>query len=380
MKLFDVYSRFAIEPVEGRGRTITASDGKTYLDMYGGHGVISIGHSHPRFVEAIREQAGKLGYYNNSVINQLQRRLAERLGELSGYEEYDLYLCNSGAEAIENALKLASFHTSGTQVIAFRNSFHGRTSAALGVTDDPGIRAPMNAVHTATFLPVDDPEEFRKALGSGENIAAVIIEGIQGLGGIYEASGSFQRNVMELCKEKGVPFILDEMQSGYGRTGDFFAHQAHNFKPDMVARGMGNGFPLGAVLISPDFGASHGMLGTMFGGNHLACAAGLAVLDVIEEEDLMENAALVGAYLASALRNIPDVVEVRGRGLMIGVEFRQEVAELRDNLLFEHQVFTGSSRNRKTIRLLPPLSLTHEEAQAFVEKLDIAMRNVLVPG
>lgn len=369
MKLFDVYPLFDIEIESGKGCHTYDTRGTEYLDLYGGHAVISIGHSHPYYVEKITQQAQKLIFYSNSVVNSLQQRLADKLGKLSGYDDYALFLINSGAEANENALKLASFHTGKKKVIAFSKAFHGRTSAAVKVTDNPKIVAPINDTFEVAFLPLNDIERVKAEMAAGD-VCAVIIEGIQGVGGIQMPEVQFLKALREACTQHGVVLILDEVQSGYGRTGKFFAHQHAGIRPDLItmAKGMGNGFPIGGVLISPDFTPVYGMLGTTFGGNHLACTAACAVLDVMENEKLIENAATVGEYLISQLKTMPQIKEVRGKGLMIGLEFDYPVKELRHKLLFEQHVFTGAS-GTNVIRLLPPLSLSKEQADCFIGKL-----------
>ena len=369
MKLFDVYPLFDIEIESGKGCHTYDTRGTEYLDLYGRHAVISIGHSHPYYVEKTTQQAQKLIFYSNSVVNSLQQRLADKLGKLSGYDDYALFLINSGAEANENALKLASFHTGKKKVIAFSKAFHGRTSAAVKVTDNPKIVAPINDTFEVAFLPLNDIERVKAEMAAGD-VCAVIIEGIQGVGGIQMPEVQFLKALREACTQHGVVLILDEVQSGYGRTGKFFAHQHAGIRPDLitVAKGMGNGFPIGGVLISPDFTPVYGMLGTTFGGNHLACTAACAVLDVMENEKLVENAATVGEYLISQLKTIPQIKEVRGKGLMIGLEFDYPVKELRHKLLFEQHVFTGAS-GTNVIRLLPPLSLSKEQADCFIGKL-----------
>lgn len=373
MELFDVYSLYDIEPVKGKGSYVYTADGTEYLDLYGGHAVISIGHSHPRYVGALTDQVSKLGFYSNSVQNSLQRELAKRLGNASGYPDYSLFLCNSGAEANENAMKLASFTTGRAKILAFGKAFHGRTSGAVAVTDNPNIRSPFNSAENVEFVPLNDLQAVKDALAS-EQFAAVIIEGIQGVSGIHEPSESFLKALREECDKTGTLLILDEIQSGYGRSGRFFAHQYSGIKPDIItcAKGIANGFPCAAVLISPKIPAKKGMLGTTFGGNHLACAAALAVLDVIEEENLVDNAAEVGAYLIDELKKIPGVKEVRGRGLMIGLEIESPDGrglipggELRKKLLFDHHIFTGGA-GQYTLRLLPALSLSKEQADLFL--------------
>lgn len=368
MNLFDVYPLFDINIVKGDGCHVWDENGTQYLDLYGGHAVISIGHSHPHYVAMISNQLVKLGFYSNSVINKLQEEVAARLGKLSGYDDYSLFLINSGAEANENALKLASFHNGRTRVISFNKAFHGRTSLAVEATNNPSIIAPINANGHVTYLPLNDTEAMRAELAKGD-VCAVIIEGIQGVGGIKLPTNEFMQALRQACTDNGTVLILDEIQSGYGRSGKFFAHQHAGIRPDIitVAKGIGNGFPMGGVLISPIFKPVYGMLGTTFGGNHLSCAAALAVMDVIEQEDLIENAACVGAYLIEELKKFPQIKEVRGEGLMIGMEFDAPVKELRTRLLKEQKVFTGVS-GTNVIRLLPPLCLTMEEATEFLDR------------
>lgn len=368
MKLFDVYPLFDINIVKGSGCRTYDDKGVEYLDLYGGHAVISIGHSHPHYVEKLTSQARELVFYSNSVVNKLQLTLAERLGKISGYEDYSLFLINSGAEANENALKLASFYTGRKKVVSFQKAFHGRTSAAVRVTDNPSIIAPLNSDLEVDYLPLNDIEIVRSVLEK-RDVCAVIIEGIQGVGGVRIPDKSFLQQLREVCTETETVLILDEIQSGYGRSGKFFAHQYAEIRPDIitVAKGMGNGFPIGGVIISPMFKPVYGMLGTTFGGNHLACAAATAVLEVMENENLVENAAKVGAYLRQELRKMPQIKEVRGLGLMIGLEFEQSVKELRRKLLFEQHVFTGVS-GTNVIRILPPLCLSMQEADDFLTR------------
>ena len=375
MKLFDVYPLFDINIVRGKGCHVWDEQGTEYLDLYGGHAVISIGHAHPHYVEMISRQAATLGFYSNSVINKLQVELAGRLGKACGYDDYQLFLINSGAEANENALKLASFHNGRTRIVSFAKAFHGRTSLAVEVTDNPKIIAPVNACGHVTYLPLNDTEAMRAELRKGD-VCAVIIEGIQGVGGIQVPDTAFMQALREECTAAGTVLILDEIQSGYGRSGKFFAHQHAGIRPDMitVAKGIGNGFPMGAVLISPEFKPVYGQLGTTFGGNHLACAAALAVLDVIEGEGLIENAKTVGAHLLDELKKLPQLKDVRGRGLMIGMEFEQPIKELRSRLLHEQKVFTGVS-GTNVIRLLPPLCLSMDEADLFLERFEKVMEN-----
>lgn len=368
MKLFDVYPLFNIEIVKGKGCHVWDKEGNEYLDLYGGHAVISVGHSHPTYVKAISEQVSKLGFYSNSVINSLQQTLADKLGKASGYDEYSLFLINSGAEANENALKLASFHNGKKRVLAFQHSFHGRTSAAVRVTDNPKIIAPVNEGLDVSYLPLNDKAAVEAELKKGD-VSSVIIEGIQGVGGIQVPTDDFLQELRSLCTKYQAVLIIDEIQSGYGRSGKFFAHQYAGIRPDMitVAKGIANGFPMGAVLISPIFKPIYGMLGTTFGGNHLACAAAIAVLDIMHDEGLVANAEKVGSYLLEELHKLPGIKEIRGRGLMIGIEFEEPIKEIRSKLLFEQKVFTGVA-GTNTIRLLPPLCLSMEEAAEFISR------------
>lgn len=369
MNLFDVYSLWNIEPVKAEGCCLWDKEGTEYLDFYGGHAVISIGHSHPTYVKALQNQVEKIGFYSNSVQNSLQQELAKKLGKLSGYPDYALFLCNSGAEANENALKLASFHTGKKRVIAVEGAFHGRTSGAVAVTDNPAIQAPFNSGHEVTFLPLNNLDAVDQELRKGD-VAALLIEGIQGVAGIHLPDNAFLQGVRELCNRHRTVLILDEIQSGYGRTGNFFAHQAAGIRPDLIttAKGMGNGFPIGGVLISPLFEAKKGMLGTTFGGNHLACAAAIAVLEVLKEESLIENARVIGDYLKKELSLMKGISEVRGRGLMIGITFEPEYADIRSELLFRHHIFTGGAKNN-VMRLLPPLSIGRNEVDRFLTAL-----------
>ena len=374
MNLFDVYSLYDIEPVRGEGSHVFTADGSEYLDLYGGHAVISIGHAHPKYVKAVSDQVARLGFYSNSVQNSLQTQLAEKLGRLSGYPDYSLFLCNSGAEANENAMKLASFTTGRAKILAFGKAFHGRTFGAVAATDNPNIRAPFNQTDNVVFVPLNDFDAMRKALAT-EEFAAAIIEGIQGVSGIHEPTEEFLRELSAECKKTGTLLILDEIQSGYGRSGKFFAHQHSGIRPDIItcAKGIANGFPCGAVLISPEIPAKKGMLGTTFGGNHLACAAAIAVLDVMEEENLVQNAAEIGEYLITELRKIPGVTDVRGRGLMIGLEVEGFTgSDLRKRLLFDHHIFTGGA-GQVTVRLLPALSLSKAEADRFLTEFKKAI-------
>ena len=366
MNLFDVYPLWDIEPVRGLDTTLWDKNGEVYTDLYGGHAVISVGHCHPHYVKMLSEQLGKLGFYSNAVQNGLQKELAARLGKVSGYDDYALFLCNSGAEANENALKVASFHTGKAKVLAFRKAFHGRTSGAVAATDNPKIQAPFNSTSNIVFAPLNDLEAVDAELSRG-GFAAVIIEGIQGVAGIYEPTTEFMLGLRALCDKYGCVLILDEIQSGYGRTGKFFAHQHHGVKADIIttAKGMANGFPIGGVLISPEIKAVYGMLGTTFGGNHLACTAALAVLDIIEKEHLVENAAKIGEYFEQAFKGDKAVKEYRGKGLMIGLELNDEYVGLRNKLLFEKHFFTGAA-GAQVIRLLPSLTISQETAESFV--------------
>ncbi len=370
MKLFDVYSLYEVEPVRGRGCCVYDASGTEYLDLYGGHAVISIGHSHPHYVEAVSRQVAEIGFYSNSVQNSLQTRLAEKLGRISGYEDYRLFLCNSGAEANENAIKVASFHSGKAKVLAFSQAFHGRTSGAVAATDNPRIISPFNRTPNVEFVPLNDLEAVERKLDEG-GFCAVIIEGIQGVAGIKCPTDDFLRGLRETTLSHGVTLILDEIQSGYGRTGRFFAHQYAAIRPDIitVAKGIGNGFPMAGVLIAPYFEARTGMLGTTFGGNHLACAAAIAVLEVIESEHLVDNAKEVGEYLLYELRRMPRLKEVRGRGLMIGVEIDGSAPELRRRLLFEKHIFTGGA-GATTVRLLPALCIGRREADRFLTEFN----------
>ena len=368
MKLFDVYPLFDINIVKGKGSQVWDEEGTQYLDLYGGHAVISIGHAHPHYVKKISEQVATLGFYSNSVINKLQVELAERLGKVSGYEEYQFFLINSGAEANENALKLASFYNGRTRILAAEKAFHGRTSLAVEATHNPKIIAPINANGHVTYLPLNDLSAWKSEIEKGD-VCAVIIECIQGVGGIRMVTKEFLEGLRELCDKYNTVLICDEIQCGYGRSGKFFAHQHLGVKPDMitVAKGIANGFPMGGLLISPKFEPVYGQLGTTFGGNHLACSAALAVIDVMEEENLVENAAKVGDYLMDELKKFPQIKEVRGRGLMIGLEFDEPIKEIRTRLLKEQHVFTGVS-GTNVIRLLPPLCLTMDEANEFLNR------------
>ena len=366
MNLFDVYPLWDIEPVKGLDTTLWDKNGEVYTDLYGGHAVISVGHCHPHYVKMLSEQLNNLGFYSNAVQNSLQRDLASRLGKVSGYDDYALFLCNSGAEANENALKVASFHTGKAKVLAFKKAFHGRTSGAVAATDNPKIQAPFNSTENIVFAPLNDLEAVAAELAKGD-FAAVIIEGIQGVAGIYEPTAEFMHGLRALCDKHGCALILDEIQSGYGRTGRFFAHQHYGVRADIIttAKGMGNGFPIGGVLIAPHIKPSYGMLGTTFGGNHLACTAALAVIDIIENEHLVENAERMGEYFFNELGSDKALKEYRGKGLMIGLELKDEYAGLRNRLLFEKHFFTGAA-GAQVIRLLPSLTVSQETAESFV--------------
>jgi acetylornithine aminotransferase len=370
MKLFDVYPLFDIEPVKALGSDVWDKNGVKYLDLYGGHAVISIGHSHPKYVQALTSQLENIAFYSNSVKIPLQETLAEKLGKASGYTDYSLFLCNSGAEANENALKLASFHTNKKKVIAFGKSFHGRTSLAVAATDDKKIVAPVNETKNLIFLPFNDENALQDVMTSpvANEICAVIIEGIQGVGGVNIPTSSFLKKIKQFCLQTGALLILDEIQSGYGRSGKFFAHQHTDIQPDIItiAKGMGNGFPVAGVLIHPKIQAKHSMLGTTFGGNYLACAAAIAVLDVIEEENLVANANKMGEYLLTELKKIEGIKEVRGLGLMVGIELEFPCADIRNELLHEYKIFTGSSSNKNTLRILPALNIQKAELDYFL--------------
>jgi len=377
MNLFDVYPLYSITPVKALDCIITDENGVEYLDLYSGHGVISIGHSHPKYVDKLKNQLDKIGFYSNAIQNPLQVELATKLGALSGYEEYSLFLCSSGAEANENALKLASFHTEKSRIIAFENSFHGRTSAAVAATDNKKIVAPMNAQQCVTFLPLNTIELVEIELEKGD-VCCVIIEGIQGVGGLDEGTSDFFKALEITCAKHDVVLILDEVQSGYGRSGKFFAHQYHDIKPDIIsiAKGMGNGFPIGGILISPKIRASYGLLGTTFGGSHLSCAAGIAVLETIENEKLQENATQIYKHFLEVIKDMPYVKKIKGKGLMLGLEFDFDVNELRKKLIIEKHVFTGNSSNKNLLRILPPLTITKEAINHFVKVLKEALEEL----
>lgn len=378
MNLFPVYPLFNINPVKAKGSFLWDQNGEKFLDFYGGHAVISIGHNHPYYQSKLKEQLEKISFYSNSVQNNLQTELAEKLGTISGYENYSLFLCNSGAEANENALKLASFHNGKQKVIYFSGSFHGRTSAAVSVTDNPKIVAPVNFSNHFIKCEWNNVEELKQIFEDHPNeISSVIIEGIQGVAGIVLPSEEMISALKNLCDENDVILIFDEVQSGYGRSGKFFAHQEFDIQPDLitVAKGMGNGFPIGGVLISPKFKASNGLLGTTFGGNHLACSAGIAVLDVIKNENLMENSEKIGAYIQSKMENFNHIKNIRRRGLMIGIEMDINCAEIRSNLLTKHHVFTGNSNDPHVLRILPALNISEKEADIFIAALKTVLQN-----
>lgn len=374
MKLLPVYPLFDVEPVKAEGNYVFTEDESQYLDLYGGHAVISIGHAHPHYVQRVTKQINKIGFYSNSVTIGIQKELAEKLGELSGYNDWNLFLCNSGAEANENALKVASAYNKRKKILVFEKGFHGRTSLAVAATDNPNILFPVNEGAEIIRLKLEDFEGVETALKE-ENVCAILIEGIQGVGGINVPSTKFLQHIRSLCDATNTVLILDEIQSGFGRTGKFFAHQHSGVTPDIIsmAKGMGNGFPVGGIITAPKFEATFGMLGTTFGGNHLACAAALSVLEVLEDEKLIEHAHEIGKYLIEELKQLPKVKEVRGEGLMIGVEFDFEIAEMRKELLYKHHIFTGSASNKHTLRLLPSLGIGKRELQLFLK----AMKEVL---
>lgn len=374
MQLFDVYSVSPVEIVKALGSKLWDKNGKEYLDLYGGHAVICIGHTHPHYVEALTNQLQKIGFYSNSIIIAQQKELAQKLGALSGYTNYQLFLCNSGAEANENAFKLASFYNGRKKIIAFEKAFHGRTSLAVTSTDNPAIIAPVNENNNTTFLPLNDINAFDAALN--DEVSCVIIEGIQGVAGIQIPETEFLQHIAQKCKEHNVVLILDEVQSGYGRTGKFFAHQYAGIQPDIitVAKGMGNGFPIAGVLIAPHIQPKKEMLGTTFGGNYLACAAGIAVLDVIENENLIDNAQKLGTYLIEQLQSVPNIKEIRGKGLMIAIELHEPCAPVRKRLLEEFGIFTGTASNKNTLRILPSLAVTQEELDALLNALKTILK------
>lgn len=370
MSLFDVYPLYDVTPVKAKDVFVYGEDGKKYLDLYGGHAVISIGHSHPEYVNSIKQQIDNIGFYSNSVQNPLQHQLSKKLNTLSGCKNYQLFMCNSGAEANENALKLASFHTNKSRILAFKNSFHGRTSAAVVATDNTKIIAPVNAQQQVDFVALGDLISVEEILKKNKT-CAVIIECIQGVGGLDQSTTEFYQGLEKLCKTYNTVLIADEVQSGFGRTGDFFVFQAHGIKPDIIsiAKGMGNGFPVGGILIHPKIEASYGLLGTTFGGNHLACVAVLSVLKVLEEKELMKNAKEISSYMIENLSSISQVKLIKGRGLMLGLEFEFPIASLRKRLIYEHHIFTGSSKNPNLLRILPPLTIKKEHVDSLVTAL-----------
>lgn len=374
MSLFNVYPIYNITPVKALEAKVWDDKGVEYLDFYGGHGVISAGHSHPDYVKAISDQVAKIGFYSNSIQNPVQEALGVKLPELSGYADFTLFLCNSGAEANENALKLASFHNGKKKIIAFQKAFHGRTSAAVAATDNPSIVAPVNAGHEVVFLPLNDEAAFAAEIAEGD-VCCVIIEGIQGVGGLDQGTTEFFKTIEKACNDNNVVLILDEIQSGYGRSGNFFAHQWHGITPDVIslAKGMGNGFPIGGILISPKFEAKYGLLGTTFGGNHLACAAALSVLDIIEKENLIANVNEINAYFSEKASEISEVKNIKGRGLMLGLEFDFDVTELRKKLIYDEHIFTGNASQKNLLRILPPLSITKADVDVFFEGLKNAL-------
>lgn len=377
MELFDVYPLYDVSPVSAQGCEVIDDKGNTFLDLYGGHGVISIGHSHKSYVRAISDQIGKIGFYSNSIRNPLQEALAEKLGKLSQCQNYNLFLCNSGAEANENALKMASFQTGKKKIIAFEKSFHGRTSAAVAVTDNEKIQAPLNSQHEAVFLPLNDVASLEEELKKGD-AAAVIIEGVQGVGGLEQGSTEFFISLEALCKKYGALLILDEIQSGFGRSGKFFSFQYHGIQPDIIsmAKGMGNGFPVGGILISDKIEASYGMLGTTFGGNHLACAAVNSVLEVMDREGLMENVKMMNKHFLDRIREVEQVKNIKGKGLMLGASFNFKVPELRKRLIYDEKVFTGGSSDPYLLRILPPLCISTEQIDFFIEALKRVLKTL----
>lgn len=377
MNLFDVYPLYPITPVKALDCIITDENGIEYLDLYSGHGVISIGHTQPYYVAKVKDQLDKLSFYSNAIQNPLQVELADKLGKLSGYTDYSLFLCSSGAEANENALKMASFHTTKARVVSFENAFHGRTSAAVATTDNPKIVAPINAQQVVTFLPLNQIDLVEAELKKGD-VACVIIEPIQGVGGLDQGTTEFFQELEKVCKAHDVVLIMDEVQSGFGRSGKFFAHQFHGITPDIIcmAKGMGNGFPIGGILIAPHFKASYGLLGTTFGGSHLACAASIAVLEVIEKENLMANASKIEAYFLEAIKVIPEIIKVKGRGLMLGVEFDFDVSALRKKMIIEKHIFTGGANNKNLLRILPPLTITTAAIDTFIVALQESLKEL----
>jgi len=374
MNLFDVYPLYDVTPVTAKGIVVTDDKGQEYLDFYGGHAVISIGHSHPHYVKRLKNQLDKIGFYSNAIQNPLQKELATKLGELSDCQEYNLFLCNSGAEANENALKLASFHNGKTRIIAFKNGFHGRTSAAVAATDNEKINAPLNKQQKVTILPLNDISVFKNEIEKGD-VCAVILEAIQGVGGLDEPTTEFYQEIAKCCKENNTVLIADEVQSGFGRSGKFFGFQHHHIQPDIIsiAKGMGNGFPVGGILIHKSIEASYGLLGTTFGGNHLACAATLAVLEILEKEQLIMNAKALGEYFNEKAAKLYQVKRVKGRGLMLGLEFDFEVTELRKKLIYNQHLFTGGAKDKNVLRILPALNITKKDLDVFFEKLELVL-------
>ncbi|GGF61922.1 aspartate aminotransferase family protein [Wenyingzhuangia marina] len=371
MKLFDVYPLYNVTPVKAEGVYVWDDKGEKYLDLYGGHGVISIGHTHPYYKAALENQLSKVGFYSNAIQNPLQQELADKLGDLSGCgEDYALFLCSSGAEANENAIKVASFYNQKSRVIAFKNGFHGRTSGAVSITDNPKIIAPINAHNPVTILPLNDIELVKTEIAKGD-VSSVIVEPIQGVGGLDQPTTEFLQEVRKITQENNVCLIFDEVQSGYGRSGMFFAHQHHGVKADIIpmAKGMGNGFPIGGVLIANHIEPWYGMLGTTFGGSHLACAAGIAVLDVMKQENIMQNVAEVNAYFKEQVKDLPGVKQIKGEGLMLGLEFNYEVGELRKKLIYDYKIFTGGANNKNLLRILPPLNITKADIDVFIKAL-----------
>ncbi|MCW1953692.1 MAG: aminotransferase class III-fold pyridoxal phosphate-dependent enzyme [Flavobacteriia bacterium] len=377
MKLFDVYPLYDISPVAAKGSVITDEKGQKYLDLYGGHAVISIGHNHPHYTAALKDQLDKISFYSNAVQNPLQQAYAKKLGSLSGCNNYQLFLCNSGAEANENAIKMASFITGKAKLIAFKNSFHGRTSAAVAATDNPNIQAPINKGHEVLFIDFEDEKSLEEALQTGA-YCGVIIEAIQGVGGLDQPSTDFFKCIERLCQKHGALLIADEVQSGFGRSGHFFGFQHHGVVPDLIpmAKGMGNGFPIGGLLVHPKYIGSHGQLGTTFGGNHLACRAGLAVLEVIEAEGLVKKAAEMEGYVRSKMAGLPSEIRLKGRGLMLGLAFPFEVAKLRKELLYSHHIFTGAAKDKKVLRILPALNIENKDIDRFFEALKEALESL----
>ncbi|MGY5352484.1 aspartate aminotransferase family protein [Wenyingzhuangia sp. IMCC45533] len=371
MKLFDVYPLYNVTPVKAKGAYVWDDKGDKYLDLYGGHGVISIGHTHPKYKSALENQLSNIGFYSNAIQNPLQQELADKLGELSGCgDDYELFFCSTGAEANENAIKVASFHNQKSRIIAFKNGFHGRTSGAVSITDNPKIIAPINAHNPVTILSLNDIESVEAEIAKGD-VSSVIVEPIQGVGGLDMPTTEFLQELRKITTDNNVCLILDEVQSGYGRSGKFFAHQHHGVVADIIpmAKGMGNGFPIGGVLIHKSIASWYGMLGTTFGGSHLACAAGIAVLDVMKEENLMQNVTEINTYFKEQVSNLPNVKQLKGEGLMLGLELTYEVAELRKKLIYDYKIFTGGAMNKNLLRILPPLNVTKADIDVFINAL-----------